>query len=131
MVCPHQTVHGCSKAMGEDVTTPRFVFRNLSLATSVPEIQGLHVGISDAENIIRSQCVIYSGLLFQFLRNKPYDPTKQSIGVVGAGRLGQLIIRSLMTLGWAPDTILVCTRDIAKVKELRVSCQTTRHQYSW
>ena len=110
-----------SKAMGEDVNSTRFLFRNLAIAASVPETQDLHTGVMDTEHIMRTQCLFYSSVLFQYLRNKPYDPNKQAIAVVGGGRLGRMIVQSMIALGWAPDTILVCTRDIAKVKDLRVS----------
>lgn len=76
--------------------------------------------ISDAEHLIRCQVMYFSCLTFQLIQNKPWNSTKPPVGVVGCGRVGKLILDTLLKVGWPPQSIILCRRDPNKSKDYRV-----------
>lgn len=76
------TTRGVTQLIDEDVNTPSFFFRNISIL-QLPETAELGVKVGDAEHVLRSQCVFLTAMLYEFIRGRVYEDTKQYVGILG------------------------------------------------
>jgi hypothetical protein len=66
----------------EDVNAPTFFFRNVGVLR-LEETAELAVKVGDAEHVLRSQCVYMVTMMYQFIRDRVYEPGKQYVAILG------------------------------------------------